>query len=141
MKTLKFLAFVGILALAFTSCKKEEEFTFVGKLNVDKVTTTAFLNGQQVHHEEETNQGWIQFFSGNTGVDDDGGTFQWSLSGDNLTITFDDPDEGEMASFTFKLTTKTLQKIVAESTFEESYEIEGQVYTVSVNLILELSKL
>ncbi|HQG18320.1 MAG TPA: hypothetical protein PLO02_01675 [Tenuifilaceae bacterium] len=64
-----------------------------------------------------------------------------SLSGDNLTITFDDPDEGEMASFTFKLTTKTLQKIVAESTFEESYEIEGQVYTVSVNLILELSKL
>ena len=141
MKTLKFLAFVGILALAFTSCKKEEEFTFVGKWNVDKVTTTAFLNGQQVHHEEETNQGWIQFFSGNTGVDDDGGTFQWSLSGDNLTITFDDPDEGEMASFTFKLTTKTLQKIVAESTFEESYEIEGQVYTVSVNLILELSKL
>ncbi|HNV80403.1 MAG: lipocalin family protein [Tenuifilaceae bacterium] len=141
MKTLKFLAFVGILALAFTSCKKEEEFTLVGKWNVDKVTTTAFLNGQQVHHEEETNQGWIQFFSGNTGVDDDGGTFQWSLSGDNLTITFDDPDEGEMASFTFKLTTKTLQKIVAESTFEESYEIEGQVYTVSVNLILELSKL
>ena len=141
MKTLKFLAFVGILALAFTSCKKEEEFTLVGKWNVDKVTTTAFLNGQQVHHEEETNQGWIQFFSGNTGVDDDGGTFQWSLSDDNLTITFDDPDEGEMASFTFKLTTKTLQKIVAESTFEESYEIEGQVYTVSVNLILELSKL
>ena len=141
MKTLKFLAFVGILTLAFTSCKKEEEFTLVGKWNVDKVTTTAFLNGQQVHHEEETNQGWIQFFSGNTGVDDDGGTFQWSLSGDNLTITFDDPDEGEMASFTFKLTTKTLQKIVAESTFEESYEIEGQVYTVSVNLILELSKL
>ena len=141
MKTLKFLAFVGILALAFTSCKKEEEFTLVGKWNVDKVTTTAFVNGQQVHHEEETNQGWIQFFSGNTGVDDDGGTFQWSLSGDNLTITFDDPDEGEMASFTFKLTTKTLQKIVAESTFEESYEIEGQVYTVSVNLILELSKL
>ena len=141
MKTLKFLAFVGILALAFTSCKKEEEFTLVGKWNVDKVTTTAFLNGQQVHHEEETNQGWIQFFSENTGVDDDGGTFQWSLSGDNLTITFDDPDEGEMASFTFKLTTKTLQKIVAESTFEESYEIEGQVYTVSVNLILELSKL
>ncbi|HOU62342.1 MAG TPA: hypothetical protein PLA70_01680, partial [Tenuifilaceae bacterium] len=73
MKTLKFLAFVGILALAFTSCKKEEEFTLVGKWNVDKVTTTAFLNGQQVHHEEETNQGWIQFFSGNTGVDDDGG--------------------------------------------------------------------
>lgn len=113
----------------------------VGKWNIDKISTTVFFAGTQVNQEVETNQGWIQFNSGGTGVDDSGYTFKWTLSGDNLTITYDDADEYEISSFTFKLTTKTLQKVVAEATFEESYEVEGQVYTVSVNLILELSKL
>lgn len=141
MRALKFLAFIGVIVLAFTSCKKEEEFTMVGKWNIDKISTTVFFAGTQVNQEVETNQGWIQFNSGGTGVDDSGYTFKWTLSGDNLTITYDDADEYEISSFTFKLTTKTLQKVVAEATFEESYEVEGQVYTVSVNLILELSKL
>jgi hypothetical protein len=73
MKALKFFAFVGIFALMFSSCKKDDEFTIVGKWNIDKVTTTMFINGLQFGDPDiVTNDGWIQFNSDKTGVEQDG---------------------------------------------------------------------
>lgn len=145
MRTLKFFAFIGILAVALTSCKKEEEeFTIVGKWNIDKYTATAFMPGTttQILEVTETNKGWWQFNSGNTGVDDDGATFKWSLSGDNLSITFDNPSGVIFDSITFKLTTKTLKKVVGEATIT-NFEIthQGVEVVVDLKVIAEISKL
>jgi hypothetical protein len=142
MKVLKFFAFVGIFAMMFASCKKEDEFTIVGKWNVDKVTTTVFINGNQFGDPDiDTNDGWIQFNSDKTGVTDDGETFTWSLSGDNLTITWNDPDEDQIPSLLLVLKTKEAKRVVAEGEFTMEDDWEGQTIILTVKMVIELSKI
>jgi hypothetical protein len=142
MKALKFFAFVGIFALMFSSCNKDDEFSIVGKWNIDKVTTTMFINGVQFGDPDiDTNDGWIQFNSDKTGVEQDGDTFTWSLIGDNLTITWNDPDEDQIPTMTLKLTTKEAKKVVAEGSFTMEDEWEGQAITLTVTMVIELSKI
>jgi hypothetical protein len=132
MKKLKLFAFIGLLAMVFTACEKDDDFTIVGKWNVDKTTISASLNGIPLGEDEVTlNDGWIEFNNGGTGIYDDNGTFNWTLSGSNLTIT--DPEE----TIVLKLTKMEKNKVVGEYT--DSYT-EGDL-TVNVKMVIELSRL
>jgi len=109
----------------------------VGKWNIDKITSTIYVDGVLLqipgftNPTVQTNLGWIEFKEGGSGVDDVGDTFTWTLSGDNLTVTDDD------GSFTMKLTTKEDEKIVGEWT---ETEIEDGVEW-SVKMEIEMSKM
>lgn len=132
MRKLKLFALVGALVMVFSACNKDDEFSIIGKWNVDKTTLTYSLNGVPFGEPEvSTNDGWIEFKSGGTGIDDYGDEFTWTLSGNDLTITY------EQETFTLKLTTKEKEKVVGEMT--ESYT-ESNI-TVEVKMVIELSKL
>jgi hypothetical protein len=132
MRKLRLLAFVGALAIIFSACEKDEDFTIVGKWNVDKTTISLSLNGIPLGEDEvSVNDGWIEFKSGGTGIYDDSGTFNWTLSGSNLTIT--DPEE----TIVLKLTKMEENKVVGE--FSESYTEDG--LTVTMKMVIELSRL
>lgn len=135
MKVLKIFAFIGVLALGLSSCQKDEAFSIVGKWNMDKITSKTYVMGVIVDEETEVeiDAGWIQFNKDNTGVDNSGYKFSWTLNGDNLTINMEDADEDDLDVLRFVLTTKTSQRIVAEMT--EDWGIAKFV------MIMELSKL
>ncbi len=63
------------------------------------------------------------------------------MIGDNLTITWNDPDEDQIPTMTLKLTTKEAKKVVAEGTFTMEDEWEGQTITLTVTMVIELSKI
>ncbi|HPE19546.1 MAG TPA: hypothetical protein PLM76_12980 [Tenuifilaceae bacterium] len=136
MKKFRIIALLSLFAFAFSSCEKEEDF-LIGKWNIDKTTTSIYVEDILLQFpgltnpSVQTNLGWIEFKEGGSGVDDVGATFTWTLSGDNLTVTDDD------GSITMKLTTKEDEKIVGEWT--EVEDVEGVEW--SVETIIELSKL
>lgn len=128
MKNLKLFAVLGAFVLLFSSCEKEDAF-LIGKWNVDKLTYSFTFMGVPFT-ETETNVGWIEFKSGGSGVDNEGGTFTWSFSDDKLTITDDE------ATFTMKLTTKEKKKIVGE--WSQTETIEG--FEITMNFVIEMTK-
>lgn len=132
MKKLKLFAFIGLLAMVFTACEKDDEFTIVGKWNIDKTTLSLTLNGVPLGEDEVTlNDGWVEFESDGTGVDDTNETFNWTLSGSDLTITYVDE------TMVLKLTTKEKNKVVGE--YSESYTEDG--LTIAMKMVIELRRL
>jgi len=124
---LLFLAF-GLILFAFSGCSKDDEdkFDIVGTWNVDKVEI--YVEGELMETIE--NDGTFTFNADGTGtvVDDEGtDTFEWSLSGDKLTIT---DDEG-ITEVT--LTTMERNKMVGE--FEETWE------EITFKVVLTMTKL
>lgn len=121
--------------MLFSACSKDDDFSIVGKWNVDKTTfdITMVIDGQtQTITDEETDEGWIEFKSDGSGVHVDGDTFNWTLSDDKLTITEEDD-----YSFTMTLTTMTDNKVVGEWT--EVEEMEGVEATMDITI--ELSRM
>lgn len=134
MKKFKLFALVGAFAMLFSACSKDD-ISIVGKWNIDKMAfeMTMVVDGEtQTETGTETNQGWIEFNSGGTGIDDAGDSFTWTLSGDELTIS----EEGE-DSFTMTLTTLTEDKIVGEWTDQDEWD----GVDVTTNITIELSRM
>ncbi|MFO8020817.1 MAG: lipocalin family protein [Perlabentimonas sp.] len=134
MKKFKLFALVGAFAMLFSACSKDD-ISIVGKWNIDKMTfeMTMVVDGEtQTETGAETNQGWIEFKSGGTGIDDAGDSFTWTLSGDKLTISEDGEDP-----LTMTLTTLTEDKIVGEWTDQEVW----QGVDVTTDITIELTKL
>jgi hypothetical protein len=135
MKTLKLLTLIGFIALLFTACE-EDEFDIVGKWNRDKITYETYLgastSGTPLFIVPVVNDGWVQFNDDGSGTDNEQGTFNWTLTGNALTIN----PTGSI-SFTITLTTKTSTKMVGTET-SSFFEGDAQ-YTMKV--IYELRKL
>lgn len=124
---LLFLAF-GLILFAFSGCSKDDEdkFDIVGTWNVDKVEI--YFEGELMQTIE--NDGTFTFNADGTGtvIDDEGtDTFEWSLSGDKLTIT---DDEGTIV---VTLTTMEGNKMVGE--FEETFE------EITFKVIMSMTKI
>lgn len=89
MKKLRIFAFIGIIAMLFSACSKDEEFTIIGIWNVDKVTTTYYEDGVVVETETELNAGKFEFKNDGVGIITVEGqpvAFTYTLSGNSLTI-------------------------------------------------------
>ena len=114
MKILKLFAFVGVFAILFAGCEKEDDFSIVGSWNVN---TLKIMMGTEVISESPA-AGTLVFNADKTGnyalVGEYGnGEFSWNLTGDNLQITGIDP----YIDGTFRLTNKKATSVVLLRTF------------------------
>ncbi|HOA09903.1 MAG: lipocalin family protein [Bacteroidales bacterium] len=135
MRKLRLFAIVAAIALMFTACSDDDDFSVEGKWNIVKETTNVYsgtsATGTPVYTYTETQDlGWIQFNSDGTGIDSEDYTFTWTLKGDKLAINQD----GEEVTLT--LTTKDGGKMVGY--FQETFtEDEGDM---TVKVIIEFAK-
>lgn len=135
MRKLRLFALVAAVALMFTACSDDDDFSVEGKWNIVKETTNVYsgtsATGTPVYTCTETQDlGWIQFNSDGTGIDSEDYTFTWTLKGDKLAINQD----GEEVTLT--LTTKDGGKMVGY--FQETFtEDEGDM---TVKVIIEFAK-
>ena len=135
MRKLRLFAIVAAIALMFTACSDDDDFSVEGKWNIVKETTNVYsgtsATGTPVYSYTETQDlGWIQFNSDGTGIDSEDYTFTWTLKGDKLAINQD----GEEVTLT--LTTKDGGKMVGY--FQETFtEDEGDM---TVKVIIEFAK-
>jgi len=135
MRKLRLFAIVAAIALMFTACSDDDDFSVEGKWNIVKETTNIYLGtsatGTPLTTLTETQDlGWIQFNSDGTGIDSEDYTFTWTLKGDKLAINQD----GEEVTLT--LTTKDGGKMVGY--FQETFtEDEGDM---TVKVIIEFAK-
>ena len=135
MRKLRLFAIVAAIALMFSACSDDDDFSVEGKWNIVKETTNVYsgtsATGTPVYTCTETQDlGWIQFNSDGTGIDSEDYTFTWTLKGDKLAINQD----GEEVTLT--LTTKDGGKMVGY--FQETFtEDEGDM---TVKVIIEFAK-
>ena len=135
MRKLRLFAIVAAIALMFTACSDDDDFSVEGKWNIVKETTNIYLGtsatGTPLTTLTETQDlGWIMFNSDGTGIDNEDYTFTWTLKGDKLAINQD----GEEVTLT--LTTKDGGKMVGY--FQETFtEDEGDM---TVKVIIEFAK-
>ncbi|HOC36708.1 MAG TPA: lipocalin family protein [Tenuifilaceae bacterium] len=135
MRKLRLFAIVAAIALMFTACSDDDDFSVEGKWNIVKETTNVYsgtsATGTPAYTYTETQDlGWIQFNSDGTGIDSEDYTFTWTLKGDKLAINQD----GEEVTLT--LTTKDGGKMVGY--FQETFtEDEGDM---TVKVIIEFAK-
>ena len=135
MRKLRLFAIVAAIALMFSACSDDDDFSVEGKWNIVKETTNVYLGtsatGTPAYTYTETQDlGWIQFNSDGTGIDSEDYTFTWTLKGDKLAINQD----GEEVTLT--LTTKDGGKMVGY--FQETFtEDEGDM---TVKVIIEFAK-
>jgi len=135
MRKLRLFAIVAAIALMFSACSDDDDFSVEGKWNIVKETTNVYsgtsATGTPVYTYTETQDlGWIQFNSDGTGIDSEDYTFTWTLKGDKLAINQD----GEEVTLT--LTTKDGGKMVGY--FQETFtEDEGDM---TVKVIIEFAK-
>lgn len=135
MRKLRLFAIVAAIALMFTACSDDDDFSVEGKWNIVKETTNVYsgtsATGTPLTTLTETQDlGWIMFNSDGTGIDNEDYTFTWTLKGDKLAINQD----GEEVTLT--LTTKDGGKMVGY--FQETFtEDEGDM---TVKVIIEFAK-
>lgn len=135
MRKLRLFAIVAAIALMFTACSDDDDFSVEGKWNIVKETTNVYsgtsATGTPLTTLTETQDlGWIMFNSDGTGIDSEDYTFTWTLKGDKLAINQD----GEEVTLT--LTTKDGGKMVGY--FQETFtEDEGDM---TVKVIIEFAK-
>lgn len=135
MRKLRLFALVAAVALMFTACSDDDDFSVVGKWNIVKMTTNVYsgtsATGTPVYTCTETQDlGWIQFNSDGTGIDSEDYTFTWTLKGDKLTINQDGED------MTLTLTTKDGSKMVGY--YQETYTEDNM--TMTVKMVMEFAK-
>jgi hypothetical protein len=135
MKAFKLLTLIGFFGLLFTACE-EDEFDIVGKWNRDKITyetySGASATGTPLFIVPIVNDGWVQFNADGSGTDDEQGTFNWTLTGNTLTI-----NPTGSTSFNITLTTKTSTKMVG---YETSSFFDGDAQ-FTMKVIYELRKI
>jgi len=135
MRKLRLFAIVAAIALMFTACSDDDDFSVEGKWNIVKETTNVYSGTSATWtpvytYTETQDLGWIQFNSDGTGIDSEDYTFTWTLKGDKLAINQD----GEEVTLT--LTTKDGGKMVGY--FQETFtEDEGDM---TVKVIIEFAK-
>lgn len=136
MKKIRFLLLFGVFATLLFSCSKDDEFSIIGKWNIDKMTvsyyqgTTLLQTFSQVD-SPENDLGWIEFKDGGTGTDPDGGSITWTMKGDKITVVAEDE------TLEFTITTKEKNKLVVETS--ETMTEEGVTYTMKS--VIELSRM
>lgn len=135
MKKIRFAMLFGMLALLLLGCSKDDEFSIIGKWNIDKITMSYYQGSTLVQtysqvDSPENDLGWVEFKDGGTGVDNENGTFTWTLSGNNLTVV------SENETLDLKLTTKEKKKLVGEAT--QTITEENVTYTLKT--VIELSR-
>ncbi|MGB9745842.1 MAG: hypothetical protein ACPLXM_02820 [Bacteroidales bacterium] len=135
MKQLRSIFLLGTFALLLFGCSKDEEFSILGKWNIDKITMSYYQGSTLVQTMSQVDSpdndlGWVEFKDGGTGSDNEGGTFTWTLSGSNLTVVTDNE------TLALKLTTKEKKKLVGEAT--ETIN-EGEA-TYTLKTVIELSR-
>lgn len=139
MKKIRFAMLFVSLALLLLGCSKDDEFSILGKWNVDKITMeyyqgSSLLESTTSIDSPENDLGWVEFKDGGTGIDNNQEEFTWTLSGNKLTIV--NPEQ----TLVITLTTKEKKKLVGYMTeTSETYTEEGVTYTVK--MITELSKM
>jgi len=134
MKKLKLFVFVAAVALMFSACSNDEDFSLEGKWNIVKMTSNFYsgtsATGTPIFSDVQTEDlGWMQFNSDGTGIDSGDYTFTWTFKGDKPTIT--DEVEGDM---TLTLTTKDGSKMVGY--YQETYTDEN----ITAKIIIEFAK-
>jgi len=135
MRKLRLFTLVAAVALMFTACSDDDDFSVVGKWNIVKETLTVYsgtsATGTPLEtHTETQDLGWVQFNSDGTGIDNYDYSFTWTLKGDKLTINQDGED------VTLTLTTKDGSRMVGY--YQETYTEEN--ITVTVKLVIEFAK-
>lgn len=144
MNKLNLLAALTGLILLFSACSKDDDFSITGTWNHEKTEARFYMGSILLETMEEPGEGTITFNDDGTGTatsDFGPSTFQWSLSGNNLTLT----ETGQ--SLTFELTTKRENRIVAESGFTmqefselfEEFEFEDMEGLENITIIMALS--
>lgn len=108
MKKLKFFTLIAVIAMLFTACNKEDEFSILGTWNMDKMVQK-MTEGNETMEYTINNPGTITFNADGTGVNWEDQTFEWLLSGKLLTVTPEGSNDME-----FTLTTATNSKVVAK---------------------------
>ena len=135
MRKLRLFALVAAVALMFTACSDDDDFSVVGKWNIVKMTTNVYsgtgATGTPIYTFTETQDlGWVQFNSDGTGIDNYDYSFTWTLKGDKLTINQDGED------VTLTLTTKDGSRMVGY--YQETYTEDNM--TMTVKMVMEFAK-
>lgn len=103
------------MVIAFSGCSKDDDdkFDIVGTWNIDKAEV--YMGDMLI--DADVDDGTVTFNSNGTGsaTDSDGtDTFNWSLSGNKLTISDDEE--------TTVMTLTTMEKNLMVAEFEETFE-------------------
>jgi hypothetical protein len=110
MSKLKVFTLIAALAMLFTACDKEEEFSILGTWDMDKMVQK-ITEGDDSMEFTINNPGTVTFNSDGTGVNWEQQEFDWEISGKILTIY---PEGSLEESMEWTLTTAANSKIVAE---------------------------
>lgn len=119
MRRIKQVLLFGAMIIALGSCEKNPVFSLVGTWDVESITTEININNMiNFPPQIQEDVGEIEFREDNTGRVPFIGDFNWSLSGKNLNITFDDESDFIFPELDFELTTMEPEKVVGEYTHE-----------------------
>ncbi|TVR71026.1 MAG: hypothetical protein EA408_10215 [Marinilabiliales bacterium] len=131
MKSLRSFVFplliLGMMIMATLSCDKDDDFKLEGTWNIDKVEM--YMGTQLIEEFTTVNAGTITFNANGTGsATDNQGTdsFNWTLSGSNLTIIEED--------VTIVMTLTTMEKDLMVAEFTETFD------EMTFNVVMTLSK-
>jgi hypothetical protein len=130
----------AVIALITVSCEKSSEELIIGKWEVKTLNLKMYINNV---FEDEATENYdaeemvLEFLEGGTGKEYEDGTlndtFEWSIDGDVLTITF--PDDDPMV-VTFSVDKdKLVFSMEDSSTDSESGDVYKYVMTFTANRI------
>lgn len=119
----RFTLFALLLAVVtITGCKKDDDEkaaeNIIGKWYPTSSIETEYLNGKMISQETETDfdNGFTEFRSNGTAVDDDGDEYTYKITGSKLTMRENGDDDDEV--YDIKKINSSELVIFGESTYE-----------------------